>query len=139
MSTTTAAYLNASGHFQQATITTPEGSAVTDSALIAGNVVYEESTGHVALNTGATDAIVAAITGIADGTYASTATASFFKAGQDATGLSGLTAGTEYFAKQDGTLDIYANVSSGSWTRSMGVALSATSLRVRLGEVVQHP
>lgn len=137
--TTTAAHFSAAGHLQQDTVQQPEGTGTTDDALVVGSVVYRKSTGNLGKNTGATEAIAAGIQGVADGTYAGTSTASFFEDGQLVTGLSGLTAGVEYWARDDGTLDTYANVGSGKWTRPMGVAESATTLRVALGDVVQKP
>jgi hypothetical protein len=134
--------LTTAGNLQQVTInpTAAKGSAVTDSALVLGNVVYVvTATGHVALNTGATEAIGGAIVGIADGTYAPAATASYFMDGSIISGLTGLTQGDQYWAKEDGTLDLFTNVGAGKWTRLMAVATSATSVTVQMGDIIQHP
>lgn len=134
--------LTTAGNLQQVTInpTATEGSAVTDSALTLGSVVYVVvATGHVALNTGATETIGGSIVGIADGTYAATATAKYYTDGAIITGLTGLSIGAQYWAKEDGSLDLFTNVGTGKWTRQMGVATSATSLVVQILDVIQHP
>lgn len=134
------AQVNASGHIitaADAPATAASGSGTTDAILSIGTIVYRKGTGNLGIPDG-TEALTAAIVGIADAAYIATATGGYFVDGQQVTGLSGLTPGTEYWAKQDGTLAVYSGVSSGSYTRMMGVAESATTLRVAIGNVIQH-
>lgn len=141
MSTTVATFFNSNGHLQQSPISyTAEQSAVTDDSIILGTCLYKKTTGNVGKNTGASDAIMSAICGISDGTYASTATAGYFTDGEVIV-LSGLTTDQEYWAVQDGTLGAYSAVTAGNtiYTRPMGLALSATLFLIRIGPIQLKP
>lgn len=139
MSSTVFMKITAGGHLAQDTVQTPEGSGTTDDNVSAGTVLYVKSTGNLGKNTGTTEIMASAIAGVSDGTYAATGTANYYKTGQRVTGLTGLTAGSEYWAKGDGTLDLYTNVTASTWTRIMGIADSTTSLILQVGQPIQHP
>jgi len=56
--------------------------------------------------------------------------------GDVADGFSGLTPGQEYFLDV-AEVDTYGNLSAGQWTRSVGVARTATKMDLRWGPVIQ--
>ena len=133
--------VNANGHFITVADATLEDTIIVGEAggLVAGNVIAVKAADSKGYKNDGTEAYAAAIVGICDGTYAAAATASYFGNGDLATGLTGLTAGSEYFAKDDGTLAVYTSLVSTKWTRSMGVAKTTTSLQVEIGPVQQVP
>jgi hypothetical protein len=59
--------------------------------------------------------------------------------GQIVPGFAGLTPGAEYFIKNDATLALWAGIVPGQWTRSVGVALSASELLCIAGPVIPRP
>ncbi len=132
--------INTSGHFYQKTPSQVELTITAGDAggVVLGNVIAVKAADSKGYKHDGSEAYAAAIAGIADGTYAQNATINFWRNGQQAT-LTGLTAGSEYFAKQDGSLDVWANIGASQWTRSMGVAQSTTLLDIEIGPVIQHP
>lgn len=80
-----------------------------------------------------------AICGMADGTYAQAATATFFKTNGIMPGLAGLTVGSEYYAKHDATLALWSALTSLKWTKRMGVATATTICNLADGEVQLKP
>jgi len=135
----TATQLSAAGHLQTVTIDEPKGSGTAGETLAIQNVVYLKAADSKLWKPVNTEASVAAIVGISDGSYSADATAAYWQNGDVATGLSGLTAGTEYWCSSAGALVAYSSLSSSDWSRPMGVALSTTSLQVQIGDVVQKP
>lgn len=130
--------VNSNGHFAPVadTLATVEVDEVA--GFVAGSVIFSNGAGTAALYDSNSEANCAAIIGISDGTYADNATASYFQTGMVATGLSGLTAGNEYFADPtDGSLVAFSSIGSGEWTRSMGSAKSSSTLEVKIGPVIQ--
>jgi len=106
--------------------------------FVVGDVIYSNAADTAAKYDSNSETACASILGIADNPYADNATASYFRNGDNATGLSGLTAGAEYFADPStGGLSLYSSIASGEWTRSLGHAISTDELSVKIGAVFQ--
>ena len=130
--------VNSNGHFAPVADTLATVTVSEAAGFAVGNVIYSSGSGSAGLYDSNSEANCAAIIGIADGTYADTATASYFQTGMVASGLSGLTAGNEYYADPtDGSLVAFSSIGSGEWTRSMGTAKSSSTLEVKIGPVIQ--
>jgi hypothetical protein len=130
--------INGSGHFVQESDDQRLDTIVSGENLGIGSVPYLKAADSKAWKHDGTEAAAAALLGVCDAAAVAPAVGSIVTEGNCVV-TGPLVPGTEYFAKEDGTLDIYANIGAGQWTRSMGVAMSATSLRVHLGPVIQHP
>lgn len=114
-------------------------SGTAGESLALGDVVCVKTADGKLWKCTGTEALTAAIVGICDGTYATDTTARYWGVGEVASGLTGLTAGAEYWAKETAALSAYSSVTSTNWTRPMGVAKTTTSLEIRIGDVVQKP
>lgn len=141
MPNTTAMDVNASGHLARKSIDVSDSlpTVTAGEALALGDILYMDATASKAKKFDGTEAAAGAILGVCDGTYALDATASYYPPGRQVTGLASLVAGSEYFAKGDGSLALYSALTSSQWTRSMGAAISATVLALAHGDVLQKP
>lgn len=130
--------MNSNGHLVPVadTLATIEVDEVGGFAV--GDIIYSNGADTAAKYDSNSETACASILGIADNTYADNATASYFRSGDNATGLSGLTTGVEYFADPStGGLSPYSSIASGEWTRSMGHAISTDELSLKIGAVFQ--
>lgn len=130
---------NPSGHQVSIPEAEAKGNGTAGEILALGNVVYVKAADGSLYKHDGNEAPAAAIVGVSDNAYSAAAPASYFQNGDVVVGLSGLTQGTEYWAKDDGSLDTYANIPSTKFTRLIGTALNATSLQLQIGEVTQKP
>ena len=137
------AQINASGHL----VNVADDAAVLDTAVlneaggvIVGSVLVMEAAGTVKLYDASSEADCSGIVGVANGTYANGATVSYFTDGDEITGLTGHTPGTQLWAAPaTGTLVPYGSVGSSDWTRPMGTSTSATTVQLQIGDVIQKP
>ena len=102
------------------------------SAVAIGTAASQGTDGNLYTFDG-TESLAKASVGVFDAAYAAGATAGYVYVGPLA-GLSGLVEGTLYWAKHDGTLVAEAGLTAGKWTFPVGVATSATTINVKLGE-----
>ena len=130
---------NASGHQISVPESEAKGAGTAGEALAFGNVVYVKATDGKRYKHDGNEAPAGAIVGVSDNTYSTDNQMTYFQDADVVPGLSGLTQGTEYWAKEDGTLDTYGNIGAGKFTRLMGTAISATALQLQMGEVAQKP
>jgi hypothetical protein len=108
--------------------------ATTGEALSAGDFVYISAAG-LAFKADA-DAIAKAAVGYVIAGFGSGAVATIYFDDQN-TGLAGLTVGSKYYLSQTaGAITLISPTATGSISQSVGVATSATSLRVRIGEPI---
>ena len=102
---------SASGHLAQSADADPKGSGTAGETLAVGNVVYLKAADSKLWKYAASaEATCAGIVGVITTGGDADASVEFAQSGDSATGLSGLTAGTEYWAKSDGSLAAFSGV-----------------------------
>jgi len=120
------------------TPTDPTHEAVAAEAIPARVFVTlrsADASGKVRVATN-TEADAAGLLGFARKAASAERAVLLYRDGDVVPGFTGLTPGQEYFLDVSG-VDTFANLSASQWTRSVGVARSATKLELRFGIVLQ--